>query len=277
MWPVCMEPVVAVASRRMRTLYGMHYSGWTEKARWALDHHRVDYRYREHMPLIGELALRWRTPKGTHPSVPLFVEEDVATTGSFSIARRAEALGQGAALFPDSAMAAIQRWEALSDQVLGIARSSVVSRLARHPRAQAESLPSFIPGFLRGVSAPTARLGARFIARKHKALVDPETAIRQTAIPALEHLRAELRGRPYLEDGFTYADITACAMLQFVRPVDDAWMPLGPGTREIWHHEAVAAEFPDLLAWRDDLYAKHRRPQARALNSGSGGAASRAG
>ncbi|PTL75486.1 glutathione S-transferase family protein [Vitiosangium sp. GDMCC 1.1324] len=244
----------------MRTLYGIGYSPWTEKARWALDHHRVEYRYREHTPLLGELALRWRTPKGSRPSVPLLVEDDGATTGSFAIARRAEARGQGAPLFPEAALPTIQRWEAVSDRVLAIGRSSVVRRMAGSSAVQRETLPGFIPGPLRGVFAPSAAMGARFIASKHRADSDPDAALRETVLPALEQLRAELHGRPYLEGGFTYADVTASAMVQLVEPVADRWLPLGPAMRETWRHEALTSAFPDLVEWRDALYAKHRQP-----------------
>ena len=79
-------------------------------------------------------------------------------------------------------------------------------------------------------------------------------------VPALETLRTELGGRPYLKERFTYADINAAAMLQLVRPADDRYMPLGPGTREVWTHATLGSRFPDLLEWRDGLYAKHRRP-----------------
>jgi glutathione S-transferase len=244
----------------MRTLYGLGYSGWTEKARWALDYHRVPFRYREHLPLLGEPLLRWRTPRGVHPSVPMLVDEAGTTTGSMLIARRAESLGQGAHLFPSEALETVDRWEERSDKVLGVARASVVQRLMHHRQAQKESLPGFVPGFLRGVMAPTARMGASYLARKHRAPADVDAAIQQTAVPALEGLRAELKGRPYLMDRFTYADINAAVMLQFVRPVDDRYLPLGPGTREVWTQSELAGRFPDLLEWRDGIYAKHRRP-----------------
>ncbi len=244
----------------MRTLYGLSYSPWTEKARWALDHHRVAYRYREHLPLIGEPLLRWRTPRGTRPAVPLLIDDGEAFPGSFTIARRAEELGQGEPLFSAADLPAIQRWEADSEQVLSAARARVVARLIRNPQAQAESLPAFLPSGLRPLLAPTAKLGARFVARKHQAHGDAEAAIRDTVIPALERLREALGGRPYVLGHFSYADITAALMLQCVRPVDDRFLPLGPGTREAWSDAALAERFADLLAWRDGLYAKHRRP-----------------
>ncbi|MCY1019226.1 glutathione S-transferase N-terminal domain-containing protein [Pyxidicoccus sp. MSG2] len=242
----------------MRTLYGLRYSSWTEKALWALDHHRVSFRYREHMPLIGEALLRWRTPKGVHPSVPMLLDEDGAITGSFNIAKRAEALGSGAPLFPPEAAELNARWEETGDRVLKVARAHVLVGMLQNPRAQRESLPGFVPGFLRGMMAPSTKLGVRFIARKHQAASDVDAAIQETVVPALERLRAELGGRPYLAAGFAYADINGAAMLQFLRPPDDRYLPVGPGTREVWSHAALAERFADLLEWRDGLYAKHR-------------------
>ena len=50
----------------MTVLTALPYSPWSEKATWALDHHRIDYKYDEHMPLVGDIKLRWRLrkPKG---------------------------------------------------------------------------------------------------------------------------------------------------------------------------------------------------------------------
>lgn len=244
----------------MRTLVGLSYSGWTEKARWALDHHRVAYQYREHIPLLGEWWLRRNTPPGVKPSVPLLLDDEGPVPGSLAIARRAEALGQGAPLFPAEAAELIARWEDTSERVLGVARASVVERLPRFKRAQAESLPAFLPAWSRSLFAPSSRMAARFLVRKHHAPADVAAALRDVVRPAFEQLRAALGGRPYLADRFTYADVTAAVMLQFVQPVDDRYLPLKPGTRELWTHAELAADVPDLLAWRDGLYAKHRQP-----------------
>lgn len=245
----------------MRKLVGLGYSPWTEKARWALDHHRVSYQYHEHIPLIGEPLLRWHTPRGMRPSVPLLLDEPGPLPGSFAIARRAEELGQGEPLFPAGAAENIARWEDMSEQVLRVARAYVVARMPRYRQAQEEGLPAALPLWTRKLLAPSANMAARFIARKYQAPGDVDAAIQATVVPAFERLRTALDGRPYLEEGrFTYADVTAALMLQFVRPVDDRHLPLGPGTRELWSHEDLAARFPDLLEWRDKLYAKHRRP-----------------
>ena len=44
-------------------------------------------------------------------------------------------------------------------------------------------------------------------------------------------------------------------------PVDGRYIFLGPATREVWTHGRLATDYPDLLAWRDRLYARHRSGQ----------------
>jgi glutathione S-transferase len=77
---------------------------------------------------------------------------------------------------------------------------------------------------------------------------------------ALDTLSTELAGRGgYLVGGrFTYADIAMAMVLQGVSPVSERFMAVGPGGREGWTNEALKARYPELLAWRDDLYEKHR-------------------
>ena len=87
-------------------LFGMSFSPYSEKARWALDHHRVPFRWREHVPMAGELALRLRAGSlGKKASVPLAVDGDVVLRDSAAIARHAEKIGKGASLAPDDPLA----------------------------------------------------------------------------------------------------------------------------------------------------------------------------
>ena len=244
----------------MRTLVGLTASGWTEKARWALDHHRVAYRFHNYVPLIQERWLRKHVAPGVKASVPLLIDPPGASTqGSFFIAKRAEELGQGSPLFPPEHLAAIDRWEAMSEKVLDVARIYAMPRMLASSGAQAEALPKFVPGPLRRLFAPTARLGMRYVVRKHQVPESTEALIDSTVVPALETLRAALGGRPYLEGTFTYADITAAMMLVFLGPPADRHLPMGPATRAVWTHEGLVARFPDLLAWRNTLYDQHRR------------------
>jgi hypothetical protein len=65
--------------------------------------------------------------------------------------------------------------------------------------------------------------------------------------------------------------VTMAAALQFVRPVD-GWIALGPATRDAWTNQRLAADYADLLAWRDRMYLTARAlpPHARdAVPSGA--------
>jgi glutathione S-transferase len=238
----------------------MKQSPWTEKARWALDHHGVDYRYHEHVPLLGEVLLRAKLRRrrdGKPTSVPLLEDGRELFTSSLDIARHAERIGRGPTLFPKSLVPDIERWNALSDRMIGVGRVRVLMRVRTQPEVQREALPPFLPGIARAVLAPSSRLAARFLASKHSVAADLEGEVRTTLAPALEEVRRALAGRTYLVgDSLSYADVAIGAALRAVRP--EARADIGPATRDAWSDDALAREFEDLLMWRDALYAKHR-------------------
>ena len=68
--------------------------------------------------------------------------------------------------------------------------------------------------------------------------------------------------RPYLLGAFSYADIAMALVLQGVSPVDESFMTVGLGGREVLAQPRLAARYPGLIQWRDALYTKHRRPLA---------------
>ena len=77
---------------------------------------------------------------------------------------------------------------------------------------------------------------------------------------ALDRLRSGLAASSlYLHGSFTYADIVMASLLQGISPVDDRFWKLGPATRAAWTHAPLAAEYADLVAWRDSLYESRRR------------------
>jgi glutathione S-transferase len=243
----------------MRTLYGLSQSAWTEKARWALDHHSVTYRYHEHVPVLGELFLRAKArsrPKGTKASVPLLVDGDAAYSGSLAIARHAQSIGRGEPLLPADRDHDVVRWAELSDRVISAGRARVLAGLRVNREAQREALPPFVPDALRALLAPMATTAAIFLGSKYGVSRDPDAEGAAVLRPAFDELRAALAGRPYLLDAFSFADIAMAASLQTLRVRKRA--PLGPGTRAIWENTEVARDYEDLLAWRDTLYAKHR-------------------
>lgn len=243
----------------MRTLYGLTQSPWTEKARWALEHHAVAYRYHEHVPVLGEVLLRLKArprPAGTKASVPLLVDDGSVLTSSLAIAKHADSLGSAPSLFPHGSEGEVERWADLSDRMLGAGRARVLVNLRKNRAAQLEALPPFIPGPIRPLLTPMAVTAAYFLASKHEVPRDPDGEAESVLRPALDEVRKSLGGRATLLEDFTFADVAIAASLQVLTP--RARAPFGPGTRAIWENTALARDYEDLLAWRDKTYAKHR-------------------
>ena len=240
----------------MARLFQLSYSPWSEKARWALEHHRVAYDSIDHVPMLGEPRLWLAVGKlGGRVSVPLFVDRDVVLRDSLDIARHADRVGSGTPLLPAGSEGDVASWAAASDALGAAGRVLVIARTLSNRDAQREALPRGMPGFL----APAAAMGAAFIGRKY-GVADDEVAAVAKMRAVLDDVRAALGGRDYLLDRFTFADVAIAACMQVVSPVADAHLRLGPATRRIWTSEALTHDFGDLLAWRDAIYERHRRP-----------------
>jgi glutathione S-transferase len=267
--------VVERAGPRVPCLFAESFAPWCEKARWALDHHGVAYRWREHVPFLGELSLRlaarrWRGKV----TVPLLVGDGLALMDSLAIARYAERVGRGAPLFPRSHEEAVGQWNTCSEALMVAGRALLLMRMLAQPAALREQLPPAVPPWLRPRLAAVGAFGVRCLARKYG--VEPGAHSQHDAAchRALDALRDGLRHTDthLVEGRLSFADIAMATALQFILPVADRFMPLGPATRVAWTHAALVADYPDLLAWRDRLYAGHR--VADAAGSGSSQASS---
>lgn len=241
-------------------LIGLSYSPWTEKARFALDHHHVRYAYHEHLPLVGEALLRLRSgrPFGK-VSVPLLLHEGRVLGDSFEIARYAERLGDGAPLFPQRFAAEIRAWDDESQAAMQAGRVRVIEHTLASPEALAEGLPPFVPDVLRGPARSVTALAAKFLGRKYGGLDSAAAHARIAA--SLEALRGALGKDRYLLGQLSFADVTMAAVLQFVAPLGEPWVRLGPATTRAWSEPDLAERFADLVAWRDGLYREHRTPR----------------
>jgi glutathione S-transferase len=246
----------------VRTLYGLGYSPWSERARWALEHHHLPYRYREHLPLVASpwLRLRGRRPLG-RVSVP-FLEDDAGARvfDSVAIARYAERCGTGPRLFPEGSERDVHRAVAEADLVLAVARARVIARVRNDPEAQREAAPAFVPAQVASALAPVARATASLLARKYGAPAHDDASVAERMVPRLAALSAALDGREYVTGAFTFADVVVASMLQCVTPVEHPSWVVGPATRRAWTEPALAERFADLLAYRDRVYARHRAP-----------------
>lgn len=244
-------------------LLGLPYSPWTERARFALDHHGIAYHFREHKPLLGEPSLRALARRaGTREAtVPVWLEGDRPLFGSRAIAERADRVGGGPSLEAGSDDAAAL--EARLEPGLHAGRALVSAAILADPEAQREAVEPLAPGPLARLARPVTRVAVRFLLRKYGADPAAAAADEATMRAVAEGLREELGGRRHLRgDRLTFADLLAASFLQTVSPVEHPMIRLGEATRRAWTRPALAAAFPDLLAYRDALYASRPRPAA---------------
>jgi glutathione S-transferase len=242
-------------------LVSLYVSPVSERARWVLDHHGFSYQTIQHVPFLGERRLRRMLgARKSRVTVPvLFTPSGEMLTDSWDISRYADREGQGEPLIGNRE-AEVRAYNDLADRMTEAGRALVSAALLESPQALDETLPHEVPGWFRPLLRPVTRYGAAWFARKYR--VDFGSSERDTNVlrATLERLRAALaQSSPYILGRFSYADIVMAVSLQGVSPVADEYIRLGPATRRAWTREALAAEFSDLVAWRDELYAKHRR------------------
>lgn len=245
----------------MIELIAISYSPWSEKARWALDHHGVRYDEVEYMPMLGEPALRKRLGKWTGKiSVPLLIKSDGPIQDSYKIAKYAEEIGSNpTSLFPPGMHEKIAGWNEQSEMALEAGRALVSIHVLEDPAAQREAMPPMPKPLLGALKKPVAAMGVAFLRRKYgygKATDEHRRNLRQV----LSNVRGVLGdGRPFLlGDEFSYADICAAVSIHCIKPVTDEFIKLGPATRKAWTDEELASEFETLLDWRDQLYESQR-------------------
>jgi len=246
-------------------LVALPLSPWSERARWALDHHRIDYELVVHLPLLGERRLRRLVgPTRERATVPVLILPGALLTESWDIVRHADRHGYSQPLLPEERLREIREYADLADRTLETSRALVMRALLASGDALDETLPPGVPAGLRPWLRPVTRRGARWFARKYDLRLDADVEQRALVRASLEKLRAQLaKGSPYLLGAFSYADISMALLLQSVVPVAQRYVALGPATRRIWTSPELAEEFGDLVAWRDRLYERHRQSPSR--------------
>ena len=247
----------------MLRLYAIPYSPWSEKARWSLDVQGIPYDTVPYEPVVGEPALRLRLRRlRGRVTVPVAVHNGVVLNDSLDIARFG-ARRSLTPIVPGEHLHEIERWNDISERMLAAGRLRTTSRVMRE----------FVPGpvrKLRRVGSVVGRRGAKRLLRKYGDEVrdDPVAVMRES----LDALRAGLAaaGGDHLVDGrLTYADITMAVGLQFVEPVAERWVRLGATVRPLWGEPELAADYADVLEWRDRLYERFRAVTREEVMTGA--------
>ena len=243
------------------TLFGISFSPWSIKARWALDHHQVPYRYVEHVPMIGSLRLRLVLRRLRGPvSVPVLRAGSEVFGESLDIARWADRQGSGDGLLPEDRHDEIAEWNRRSDALLGPGRILTLRAGMQRPEVLRDDLPGPL-GKIPGVDSVTRTVLGYLLRKYHVAGTDDE--LKQAMRDQLVHLRDALGDGDYLLEDFSYADIAMVVALQGVKPPGRDRVPLEDANRETWTRPDLAEEFSSLLAWRDRIYERHHVRAAR--------------
>lgn len=239
------------------TLYCIHYSPWSEKARWALAVRQVAYRKFEFLPMIHTLRARAHSRRWSGKlTVPLLVADGQSYMDSFEIAQWAEQHGSGPSLFPPGQVEACAAWNRRSEVVSQNGRALVTPRIAADAAASREQVPGFLQ-WLGPAGLPVVSLGVRYLTGKYALSDGSETQRRAAMAAELQAARQALQGQEYLLGQFSIADIAVCCGLQMVEPVADQYLRLLPATRRCWRDPELAEQFGDILAWRDQIFARH--------------------
>ncbi|MCA9563361.1 MAG: glutathione S-transferase N-terminal domain-containing protein [Myxococcales bacterium] len=238
-------------------LYGIYYSPWTLRARWALDHHAIVYKYREHTPMLGEPILRRKARRAGRAkgSVPLLDAGKIVLVDSIDIMAYADEIGSGPSLRTRDREVAeyIERMEPAFQAV----RVRVTQAILQSPEALKEAAAGAVPGFLAAPLKPLAAAGARFIAKKYGFGLDPSAQQQEQIRAVLLGIREHLAKGQYLFSEFSAADIVAATLVQGIEPVESK-PTLPPATRSAWRDAELSTEFSDLVEWRDELVTRHR-------------------
>jgi len=242
-------------------LVGEGFSPWTEKARWALDHHGMRYRYQEYSPLVSEPWLRIRAGRMSgRISVPYLLGPEVSVGDSFAIAALADRQGAGPPLVPSELSRDVEVWNARSERLMQAGRAQILERTEGDRAVQVESLPSGVPRVLRSTLASSVRIGTAYLRKKYAVAAVPDEALEVDLAAVRAALAATTERSPYLLGTFTLADVAIASALQAVRPHVRFPRGLGPAQRVAWERPELAARWEDLLTWRDDMIARHRGP-----------------
>ena len=237
-------------------LVQLAYSPWSEKARWALDHHHVDYLKIEHLPMVFEPLLRLaaREPLKKQ-SVPKLFDGREVFGDSLTIARHAESIGSGTKLFPEARLGDVLSWAERSETFLSAARARFMDRMLASREAITEAVPKPLR-FLGEAAFATTRLATQFVKQKH---VSPDANLAEQEAKmatVLEALSKAVTNHVHLAGDFSFADMAMAAALGFISPRPET--PIGPAWREVWHEPRLIAAYPHLFAWRDRIYEAHR-------------------
>lgn len=243
----------------MIELYQFYFSHYCEKARWALDYKGIPYAPRN---LLPGLHVKPALKLAPQTCLPIIVDGGKAIQDSTAIIDYLDRRYPDHPLTPQEPVRAREalEWEEYLDEEIGVTLRLWFYYHALPDRKRAlRFMLDGAPWYGRPVLAmifPKVRS-----AMTEAMNINPESARASQArlLSALDRLDAVVKDRPFLVgDGFSKADLTACALLSpWVLPADaeaDANFPQPVRALRDAH------ESRPYLRWVRDIYRDYRQP-----------------
>ncbi len=246
----------------MMQLYQFPFSHFCEKARWALDHKRIAYRRVNLLPGFHVKPVRALAPK---TCLPVLIDDGTVVQDSRAIIDYLDLKSSDRALTPRDPEAAREalEWECYFDREIGVClrlwfyfhtlphRRQALGFLLKEAAWHKRSLLLMAYPKLREAMA-------------HVMNINASTADQSEArfLAALDRLDAALDRRRFLiEDRFSRADLTACALLSPLCLPDDAEASKRfPAAVLKLRNELKSRRF---YPWVQSVYSNYRAPLAK--------------
>ena len=245
-------------------LYGLTISPWTRRAKWALDHHRIDYHEHEFIPLLSEPALRLRARRGLAKrlTVPILIsDQGDVIADSYEIGRWADSRGESATL--SASDPEVRQWIERLEPVFLAARARTTTQTLRDPEALRATARSILPvGPAASALWPLAYVGVRYIMAKYDVAAHESALLahQEAARGALRALQGAITGRVYIcHDRFSLADVFGALAVEVSAPTPRYSPALDDVMRATWRDDALQGDeaLAPLLAWRDMIMEQH--------------------
>jgi glutathione S-transferase len=230
----------------MITLYQFQFSHYCEKARWALDYRGLQYKTYN---LLPGFHVRTAQKLGAKSTLPFILDGEKLIQGSDRIIDYADQKGSGNRLTPTNPelMSKAFEWERFLEREVGNPlRAWFYYHTLPDRRRALQFLLDGAPWWGKPVFAVIFPVIRSAMLKQMKINAETASQSEKRLVAALERLEGALEKVPFLVDNsFSRADLSACALLFFLRL---------PGLSE----EKVSAMLPEPVHAFRDRYKDHR-------------------
>jgi len=252
-------------------LWHIRISHYNEKARWALDHKRVEHRRRA-VPGGMHMLVALGLTRGAHKTFPVLQLDGEAIGDSTAIIGALERHRPDPPLYPegpDERRRALDLEEYFDEELGPHIRVLGWHELTRDPDRLGNVVAGDLPEQVRAselARSTAVRYAIAFTALRYGVTSDQAAELAQTkVVAALDRLEAELDGRDYLAgESFSVADLTAASLLYPLALPPEA-PQLGDPPEAFERFRAPLKERPG-YKWVAEIFRRHRRPVRAAAH-----------